>query len=151
MDNKESKNKLVIITTDDHLAEVKAKLLEKGYKNMSVNPSNIEEVEVAIVTKTGVAEAHPNLVADADSAPKKEEVKPESDDVKIKKSGKELPLPEQSKENVSNSLVEKPNEAPSATESKQSVKAASVNSMDESDEEAEKRYTHMSRSKGFGF
>jgi len=147
----DSKNKIVVITSDDYVAEVKAKLLEKGYKNMEVNPAKIDEVEVAIITKTGVAEGHSNLVTDLESLPKKEESGQTKDDVKIKTSGKELPSTEQSKENVSKAAVENPDVKSSADESKQSVKNASINTMDESYEDAEKRYSSMSRSKGFGF
>lgn len=146
----EGKNKIVLITTDDKLSEVKAKLLEKGYKNMSVNPSKIEDAEVAIITRTGVAETHPNAVVDVEAIPTKEESK-NDDGVKIKQSGKELPTTEQSKENVANAAVEPPNQGKEEQNARESVKQASINKIDETDDEAEKRFAHMSRSKGFGF
>lgn len=159
-----SKNKYVIITTTEKVTETVAKLREKGYKDMEVDPKSVEDVTVAIVTKSGVADHHPNVtsieqvpnlnVANVDTKGLKPE-EPKVDGLEMKTSGKEMPLPQDSKQVIAESLVEpgKPKEKEKETEaSKKSIGvAASQVKVDESDEEADQRYNKMWKNKGFAF
>lgn len=150
------KNKFILIITQDAIPATKAKLLEKGYRDMEVNPSDINSTEIALITKTGVAESSPNLVSSVDAIPPKtdnadDKTKEKDAAINIKKSGKELPTVEQSKENVADATIVNPEKKESLSDVKQTIKESLNNKFDESDDDAEKRFAVMSKNKGFRF
>jgi hypothetical protein len=150
------KNRFVLFTTDDKLTELIAKLREKGYNKMEINPSDINKVDVAIITKMGVADEHPNKT-EIDAIPKNTALIDDQQGVAVKTSGKEMPSSEASKEAVSGAAIT-PAEAKEAAHAasnaeKDISKKDGVNMVrvDESDDEKEQRYTTMVKNKGFKF
>lgn len=156
------KNKHVLVIKPEEAIHVIAKLREKGYKDIETDPKDIASTETAIITKSGVADAHEHLTT-IDKVEERKDAEP-TVDVTIKTSGKEMPTEAQSIEVVKNSQLDISQGKPVFDEKKTSTdenekakkkKEIGVNAMEvkigETDEEADGRFQKMATKKGFEF